>query len=841
MRVRASSFAGVLTLCLLVLILFSLAGLPGCSSSSSGSTTQPISVAITNKVSTIAAGAAAVTLNASVQNDSTSSGVTWALVVAGNACSPACGSLSGTTSTSVTYTPPATLPAAPNNAPTITATSVKDTSKSDSDAFTITGPAISVTITNKITSVVAGSAAITFQATVHNDTANKGVTWALNEPNGSPCPIGCGIISGATSTSVTYTPPSTDNGAPFDTPVLVATSVSDTTKSDSDSFTVVSIIVTITNKIKSIQAGGAAVTFHATVQNDPTNNGVSWSLLDVNGACSPACGIISNATTTSVTYTPPSTVPALPGNQPSISATSLNSLASDLDTFDIINTTVSSCTGTPTGHESRLNGQYAFFAEGSGGEGASIAGSFAPNGSGGITDLGGSMGGETDFNAGNNPIHATVVPSGSLYTVGADPTGSGDLGCLQTLTSDGTTTIYRFSLNGAAGGSIATKGSITEYDDQTGNGTGTRVSGVLLKQDPTAFSSGNTAQLHPNYAFGVSGAGSGGGGIAAGGSFVLNPSTGAITKMTLDEDLAGTAAVLATDGTGTISGVSAKTGRALFAFTSATSSFASSGLAVYIVNANELFLASLDPLGIGFPGSTPGAVYAGRAIVSSASSSSSQLSGNFIFHLAGTGSVALGAVTLTPSGSTGGSSSGTLEGYNTSQGTATIPLAGTYTVDATTGRVTLSSGALVPLPVLYIAAPVTGTENITAFIVGQDPFTLFGLVEAGATSAVATSSLAGKYFFGDEFPRDGNAPNRIGAVTVASSGATTGTEDESASAGLSTKSVSYTVTIDNANGFGTGNVGANTVAITNGTELFFFEEGAASTGPPASITVVEKQ
>lgn len=143
-----------------------------------------------------------------------------------------------------------------------------------------------------------------------------------------------------------------------------------------------------------------------------------------------------------------------------------------------------------------------------------------------------------------------------------------------------------------------------------------------------------------------------------------------------------------------------------------------------------------------------------------------------------------------------------------------------------------------PLPLLYLAAPVTGTENITAFIIGQDPFTLFGLVEPGATSAVATNSLAGKYFFGDEFPRDGNAPNRVGIVAIASSGAATGTEDDSATSGLSTKSVSYTVNIDNANGFGTGNVGANSVALTNGTELFFFANG---TGAPASLTVVEKQ
>ena len=848
MRMCARTFASVSPFPCFLLIIVSLAGLPGCSSSSSGGGgPQPISVTIANKMTTIAAGAAAVTLNASVQNDSTGSGVTWALVTGGNACSPACGSLSGATSTSVTYTPPATLPAAPNNAPTITATSVKDTSKSDSDGFTITAPPISVTITNKITSVVAGSAAITFQATVHNDSAAKGVTWALKEPNGSPCGTGCGVLTGNTSTSVIYTPPSSDFGAPFDTPVLVATSASDTTKSDSDSFTVVALTVTITNKIKSIKTGSPAVTLHAVVQNDPTNSGVLWSLSDTSGPCSPACGTLTNTTTTNAVYTPPATVPAAPANTPDINASSVHGLAFDDDTFDIINTTVSSCAGSPTGHESRLSGQYAFFAEGSGGIGSSIAGSFAPNGSGGITDLGGSVGGEVDFNNGLNPIHATVVPSGSLYTVGVDPTGAGDLGCLQTLTPDGTTTIYRFSLNGAAG-AVATKGRIIEFDDQSGNNTGFRMSGVLLKQDPTAFSSGDTSHLQNNYAFGVSGIGAGTG-VAAGGSFVLAPSTGVISSMTFDEDLSGTNLGQTTGATGTITGVSAKTGRALLSILS-TSTFAPTGLALYIVNANELFLASLEPALPGIPSGTPGVRYAGRAIVSMATSSSTQLNGNFIFHLSATpgctgsscGAIALGVVTLTTTNSTSGSSSGTLEGYDVTQGPASLPLNGTYTITPSTGRVTLSASFNVSLPVLYLAAPVASTEDITAFIVGTDPTGIFGLIEPGAPSAVTTNSLAGSYFFGDEQPRDGTVVNRVGVVVISSTGAATGTEDDSATAGVSTNAVSYTVTIDNSSGNGTGNVGTNSFAVTNGTtKLFFFEEGTASARAPASITVVEKQ
>ncbi len=82
-------------------------------------------------------GAAAVTLNASVTNDTANKGVAWTLTAGGAACSPTCGALSGAAAASVVYTPPAAAPAAPNNAPVITATSVADATKSDTDTISI--------------------------------------------------------------------------------------------------------------------------------------------------------------------------------------------------------------------------------------------------------------------------------------------------------------------------------------------------------------------------------------------------------------------------------------------------------------------------------------------------------------------------------------------------------------------------------------------------------------------------------------------------------------------------------------------------------------------------------
>jgi hypothetical protein len=108
--------------------------------------TSNITVTITNKFAAIDAGAAAVTVNANVSNDTVGDGgVSWTLQSGSPLadCSGTgagkCGTISaiGNPSTSATYTPPATQPSGANDTPTITATAADDTSKSDSFQFTI--------------------------------------------------------------------------------------------------------------------------------------------------------------------------------------------------------------------------------------------------------------------------------------------------------------------------------------------------------------------------------------------------------------------------------------------------------------------------------------------------------------------------------------------------------------------------------------------------------------------------------------------------------------------------------------------------------------------------------
>jgi hypothetical protein len=96
-------------------------------------------VTITNPIQTIASGGSAVTVNATVTNDGTTPGVNWSLVTTGTttACAPACGALSGATTTSVIYTSPSSPPSPATVS--LVATSLSDSTVVATDNFTVTG------------------------------------------------------------------------------------------------------------------------------------------------------------------------------------------------------------------------------------------------------------------------------------------------------------------------------------------------------------------------------------------------------------------------------------------------------------------------------------------------------------------------------------------------------------------------------------------------------------------------------------------------------------------------------------------------------------------------------
>jgi hypothetical protein len=330
-------------------------------------------------------------------------------------------------------------------------------------------PAISVSITSPASApTIQQGQTVNITAAVANDSANKGVTWSLS---------GQGTLSGQTSTAVTYNAPATVTSNT--TVTVTATSVADSTKMASTTVTVTpasqSISVSIANKFTTIAAGGAATTLNATVQNDSSNSGVTWTLTAGGSACSPTCGALSGNTSTSVTYTPPTIVPAAPNNAPTITATSVaDATKTDADSFTV----------TTGGQLSLLNGQYAFEVSG---WTAGMAGEFTADGNGNVT------GGVFDLENVNQylVLNDTAISSGT-YTVTNDNRGT-----MTFKDSGGNTYSFDFALGTVSSG-VATKGAMIETDSNWAFLN----TGSLELQQSTAFS---TTSFSGGYVIGMSG------------------------------------------------------------------------------------------------------------------------------------------------------------------------------------------------------------------------------------------------------------------------------------------------------------------------------------------------
>jgi len=443
--------------------------------------TASVSVAITPKFTAQYAGGAPVSLSAQVTNDPFNAGVTWALTANGSNCSPSCGTLtsSAAPSFSATYTPPSNAPAGANAKPTITAASVSDPTQSDSVSFSFP---ISVTILKKFTVQVVEAAPVTLTAQVLDDLAGAGVTWALTA-NGASCSPACGTLtpSPAPSFSATYTPPSNQPSGGDASPTITATSVTDPTKSDSFTFTIkfLPLTVTITTSFTSQFVGGPPTAVVAQVINDPANAGVTWTLTANGVNCSPDCGTITSpqGPTLTATYLPPASLPTTVADaSPTITAASVtNPKKSASFTFKI------------SSANSQFLGDFAFLLRGYDVTGSpmSVAGSVTSDGNGNITA------GEIDFNNGGGITH--VGAAIGTYTLA--PLFNGTL--------HGAFTITNFTFPNTSGPLPITFKFVLSSDGKRGkvvelDGLGFRNSGTILAQDAAAIAAANPAG---SYAF----------------------------------------------------------------------------------------------------------------------------------------------------------------------------------------------------------------------------------------------------------------------------------------------------------------------------------------------------
>ena len=237
-------------------------------------TVPGLDISVTVDLSTVPAGGTA-QLTATVTNDAANNGVTWSITCA----SAPCGSVSPASTASgvpTTYTAPSSPPAADVSV-TVTATSVTNTAATATANLTV--PAITVVAT-PVGVLLPLNALQQFVGTVNYDLANAGVSWSLLD-GGLACATACGTIapsSTASGASTTYTPPASLPPIPLLS--LVATSVTDTSKSATSDITLTTGSVQLVPNVLSF---GTVVTGSSSAAKTVTVTNTKSAALTITG------------------------------------------------------------------------------------------------------------------------------------------------------------------------------------------------------------------------------------------------------------------------------------------------------------------------------------------------------------------------------------------------------------------------------------------------------------------------------------------------------------------------------------------------------------------------------
>jgi C4-type Zn-finger protein len=751
-------------------------------------TVPAVTVSVAPASATVQAGGSKM-FTATVSN-TTDTSVTWSLTQSGAPCAPACGTLSSATANPVTYNAPATPPAS-NESVTIVATSVADATKSGSAAITV--PAITVSV-SPATANVEATMTQAFTATVNN-TSNTGVVWSL-----TCTATDCGMLSSTTANPVTYTGPAAAPSSDL-TVTIKATSSADATKSGSATITVPAITVSVSPASATVLVN-ATQNFTATVANDPNSAGVTWSLSGT-GCSGATCGALTNVMATSVTYTAPSAIPS--------PATVTLTATSKTDTGKSGTATITVTAGV---NNAELNGHYAFrfsgFDDATSGL-IAMAGSIVADGAGAISS------GEVARCQG--PPAACASGTGATitgtYTIGADNRGTLDL----TFTpSVGTPVshVYAFAVGSISSG-IAHKGRFIEFDDSNGT-TGDRGSGVIFRQDTTAFTQGS---VKGNYAFDLIGVGLTAERLGIAGVIDANGS-GTVTGGTADQDDAGTVtnSISITGSTYTAPDAA---GVGTFSLTCSTSCPFPTSLKYVVVDSTHLLLIATAEVN-------------GEALLqTSASFTNSSISGNVVFYFSSQGStsgdssVSIGVATASGSGSF--TSITEDDNDSGSSGTSTMTTI-TYSV-ASNGRVTTAGGGS-HNPIFYLVSPDEG------FFLGTNGRVDFGFFEPQSGGPFSTASVSGNYFIGATRPVVTGSSVESGVVTSTGNGSLTGSSDESDPNGTlnSGGAISATLTVTSSTLGRMTDLKGGVYYIISLTKFVRIDTSSGTNSP--TITIVEK-
>jgi hypothetical protein len=173
----------------------------------------PTAIVITGATSQSVDPGDSVSYTATVTNDTNNAGVTWTL--GGSACTgSACGTLTNSTTTGVTYTAPATVTTALSV--TITVTSVADSSLTD--VLTISVP-VNLSISTPAGALAGGVIGAPYSITLASVGGISPTTWSITQgalPAGLTLNAATGVISGTPTApgSASITVKLTDSGSP---------------------------------------------------------------------------------------------------------------------------------------------------------------------------------------------------------------------------------------------------------------------------------------------------------------------------------------------------------------------------------------------------------------------------------------------------------------------------------------------------------------------------------------------------------------------------------------------------------------------------------------------------
>lgn len=499
----------------------------------------------------------------------------------------------------------------------------------------------------------------------------------------------------------------------------------------------------------SLPNGYANAPYNAILQYTGGNGNNTWSI--VSGSGSLPAGLTLNSTTGAITG-----VPTTQGSSSFIVQVQDSESPPQIAMSSTLSINVKAAIGNGT-----LNGIYVFSFNGYMGQNSSpvvMAGALDADGNGGLT-------GEFDLNNGTGETNIAcssgsgsgpqpqILTSGSQYSIQPD-----GLGTMTLVTSGGT---YNFKI------AIRPDGSGTLIQDNTDPNT--RGSGVLVPQT----SGVGIGDLHGNLVVSLTGANPSGNRYAAAAQLIVEDVDGDVSSPSLDIDDGGSPTTCtAMPHTppcigGTLSTTVDSLGRGCFGSLSfsANNPICGSGhsndafcYAYYLVSGSQVVLVSTDPLGggnnanltlwSGLRQSSSGTGFNNQSLAASAavelnardtSGSTDVTAGLFV----GQGTSSHTCPTMDPGTFTFDENQ---NGQGPGQQAQTAN--GTYCVDSSTGRVTLSgfSGWSASLPVIYLGGADPG------FVVGTDSTVTAGTIELQGVGPFGDGSISGGYWGATSMP-----------------------------------------------------------------------------------------